>query len=454
MGYSLKAYATGDIMPLRRSFFTSPGRILLSSILITISTGAALLALPWAQKTSHNLIDLIFTATSATCVTGLLTIPIHEFTLFGHAIILVLMQIGGLGLVTIAVFFISLFVDIGLNTQNITGQILEIDSWKRSKKTLFFIITFTLVVEFLATIIIYYTLDTTYDHPLFLSFFHAVSAFCSAGFTIFPHPFTQFSTHMPFLSITILLMLIGEVGFITWQELLTYAQALKNKRYFKISLHTRLVLITTTLIIIISTSILALTEYGIFSSGSVIHDGINSIFNALSYRSTGFSTLNILQVGNATLLLIIALSFIGSSPGSTGSGIKTTTFALLIAAIKTVILGRHVVDIKGRQIPNDQIFKAMSIFSLGIGLIGCSAFCLFLTDNSWSFIEIFFESSSAFTNLGLSLGITPHLSVIGKIILIISMIMGRIGTLTLILALRWRQDKVQFNYPEERVMIG
>ena len=132
-------------------------------------------------------------------------------------------------------------------------------------------------------------------------------------------------------------MLIGEVGFITWQELIGYLRALRNKRYIKVSLHSKLVLITTTAIITCSTIILLGTEYHIFSNNSVPGSVINALFNALSYRSTGFSTLNILQVSNATLLLVIMLSFIGSSPGSTGSGIKTTTFALLIASIRAVI---------------------------------------------------------------------------------------------------------------------
>ena len=444
-------------MSIKKSFLSSPGRTVLISIVATIFIGTFLLALPAAQVLSHSFIDLLFTATSATCVTGLLTIQLTEFTTFGHVIILALMQIGGLGLITLTVFFMSLFVELGLGTQLMAGQVLEIENWKRSKKIIGFIIGLTLTMELVGTVLIFFTAGAqgSIQHSLFLAFFHAVSSFCSAGFTLFPGKMLLFKTNILFLGITTILMLVGELGFITWHEIILYIKSLKHRRHFNLSLHSKLVLSITGFLVTFSACIIWLLErtHG-FSSMTGVQTFANVLFNTISYRSTGFTTLDITTIHLATFFLIMVIAFIGSSPGSTGSGIKTTTFAIFLATVRAVVMGRTVVEIKGRRIPNDQVFKAMAILSLSISWVAITTFCLLITEEGWRFVDIMFEAFSAFSNLGLSTGLTPDLSLPGKIIIIATMIIGRIGSLTVILAFKRHYEKTEFHYPEERVMMS
>lgn len=444
-------------MILRHTFFSSPGRTLLSSILITIAMGTLLLSLPFAQKVPLALSDIVFTATSATCVTGLLTVPLDSFTLFGQLVILALIQIGGLGIITLTVFLMSLFLEIGLGIQLMTEQILEIESWRRSKRIIGFIVAVTLFMELLGSLAVYSTIRHLYPlkQGIYYAIFHTISAFCSSGFTIFGHDLQPFQHNLPFLIITSILLLVGSIGFITLYEILTYIKKLRHKRHYNFSLHSRLVLIiTAALIVVTAITIWFLERHHAFATLSWPAALVNTIFSAISFRSAGFTTMDMATMHLATYFLIMIIAFIGSSPGSTGSGIKTTTFALFLGAIRAVVTGRMVVEVKGRRIPNDQIFKAMAVLSLSLTWVALTMFCLLISEEGWRFVDIMFEAFSAFANLGLSSGITPHLSFFGKLVIMLSMIIGRIGSLTLILALKRRQERVEFNYPEERVIIG
>jgi trk system potassium uptake protein TrkH len=436
----------------------SPGRILLISIVCMIILGTFLLSLPGVLKSQSGvtLFDLIFTATSATCVTGLLTVPLEQFTFLGHFILLLLIQIGGLGLITLTVFLMSLFINIGLGTQLMAGQLLEIDRYRTSRSMIGFIIIFTIIIESIGAFAIFFTLS---EGPLslriFQSLFHSVSSFCSAGFVIFPQKISGFAYNIPFLLITSILMLIGELGFIVWYDLLAYAKAWYEGRVFRCSLHTKIVLNVTIILIMLSAiSLWALEHAHSFGNMPFLTALSNIIFNTISFRSTGFSTLNIPTVHLATFFMVMIIAFIGSSPGSTGSGIKTTTFAIFLAAVHSVITGRSCVEIKNRTIPNDQVFKAMAVLALSLSWLACITFCLLISEEGWRFVDIMFEAFSAFANLGLSSDFTPHLSWIGKIIVMISMLVGRIGSLTLILALKGRVERTEFHYPEERVLIS
>lgn len=446
-------------MQLAKQFIAFPGRALTLAITLMILCGTALLKLPWCQTHpgSLSLLDLLFTSTSATCVTGLLTVPLSEFTLLGKIILLCMIQIGGLGLITLTIFLMSLFMELGMGTQLMAGQLLEIDRYHTSRYMLGFITIVTLIMESIGALCIFWTLSPTLslDHRIWYSLFHAISSFCSAGFVIFPEGIKAFSTNIPFLLITALLMLIGELGFIVWHDLLMYARSLTQEKPFRLSLHTKIALSITGILIALS----ALTIWSLERSHSFGHDswlvaGVNIMFNTISFRSTGFSTLDITTIHLATFFLIMIIAFIGSSPGSTGSGIKTTTFAIFLAAIRAVIAGRTVVEIKGRTIPNDQVFKAMAVLSLSLSWLACITFLLLITEEGWRFVDIMFEAFSAFANLGLSAELTAHLSILGKIIVIISMMIGRIGSLTLILAFKKKKERSEFHYPEERVLIS
>lgn len=437
--------------------FLSPGRTVLFSIFITITLGTILLMLPFAQKYPVRFIDCLFTATSCTSVTGVLTVPFDSFTLFGKIIILLLIQIGGIGLATLTIFVISLFTNLGFSTKLMLGEMFELGSWKNTRQILIFIITFTLLVELIGALCIYLIISPRYSFhdAIFHAIFHSISSFCSAGLSSFGNSMIDFQHNLPMLAVTGILILFGTLGFITWYELYTHNIKSFSLKRISLSLTTKVVLSLTAILICIVTILLLILEGSTqFPCASWITSVSNMLFNAIAYRSTGFTTIDLKTVQSATVFLIIMYSFIGSSPGSTGGGIKVTTFALFLATVRSVVMGRTVIELKGRRIPQDQIFKAMAILSLSFCWIIFSTFCLLLIEKEISFIGIFFETVSSFTTLGLATDITPYLSSVGKLLIILNMFIGRIGSLTLLLALRARTEKAEFQYPEERIMIS
>jgi trk system potassium uptake protein TrkH len=445
-------------MKLQKFLAQSPGRTVLFSILLTILLGAGLLSLPACQSTPISFIDCVFTATSATCVTGVLTIPFDHFTMVGKCVILGLIQIGGIGLITLWMFLVALFVNLGISTHFMLSQILELSTLKNPRHILFFIMKVTLAVELLGTLAIYALIRHDYSPPdaWFHAIFHSISSFCNAGLSIFgQNSLVPFQTNVPLLAVTGMLILCGGIGFITLHELLLALKAKLQQRRFQFSLTTRVVLTATAVVIVIATALLMLLEGAShFPHSSWWLISSNMLFNAIAYRSTGLTTIALSSMQTATVFLIIMYSFIGSSPASTGSGIKVTTFALFLATIRAVIKGRMTVDIKGRRIPQDQIFKAVAVLSLGACWIVVSTFLLALAESQSPFMSVFFEAVSSFTNLGLATEITPLLSIPGKIIVILNMCAGRLGSMTLLLALGMHRERVDYQYPEERLMMG
>lgn len=449
----------------------SPGRTLLLSIFLTIIMGTLGLALPQSRLVPIAPIDLFFTATSATCVTGLFTIPLDQFTWLGKLIILILIQIGGIGLITMSLFFISLFVNLGLTAQLMAIQILELESWKNVKKLLIFIITTTFAVELVGAALIMGVLYlpgllptavetpaySCFSHALFHAIFHAVSSFCNAGIGL-PHGVLTLHSNL-ILIITTLLIFIGGIGFITWHEIIRYLQTIRNNSNtrYRFSLDSKIILSGTLSVFAITATLLWLLERCNIFANMGIADMITHIcFYALSLKSAGFLLAPPLSLHMATLLLIMVISFIGSAPGSTGSGVKITSVSILFATIRSVLLGTTAVEIRGRQLPLDQVFKAVTIIALSSCWIIITTFCLLIIEQEISFFELLFESFAAFTTLGLSTGITAQLSAASKMFIIANMLIGRIGSLSFILALKHKNPVKPraFSYPEERVMLS
>lgn len=445
-------------MGLRRSLTDSPGRTVLLSVFLAIGIGTLLLMLPAAQRIPVSGIDCFFTATSATCVTGVLTVPFDSFTLLGKCIILALIQIGGIGLLTLWLFILSLFMTFGISTQFLIGQVFELAALRSPKRILFFIMGFTLTCEALGAACIYWLIRDRYpgDDAFFKAIFHSVSSFCNAGLSVLgPHSMVAFQHNIPLLAVTALLILLGGIGFITIVELLMCARNWWLKKRCHLSLTARVILTMTGLLIGVAALLLIILEGSRhFPHGPWWLTLSNMLFNAIAYRSTGLTTIDVSTMQTATVFMIIMYSFIGSSPVSTGSGIKVTTFAIFLATVRSVIRGKMTVEIKGRRIPQDQIFKAMAVLSICFAWIICSTFLLLLIESESSFITVFFEAVSSFTNLGLATDITPSLSNPGKILIILNMFIGRVGTLTLLLALRAQRERVDFQYPEERIMMS
>ena len=441
---------------LQRSLaHVSPARLIFTSILIALACGTILLKLPFCYINHLSWMDALFTAASCLCTCGLTTVATTEFTFVGQCVLLLLIQVGGLGIVTF--FFISFFFNAAFSTPVMAGQALDLDTTKDVKKIIFFIIFFTIFIETLGTIIFFFNIHNNYSFlkALFLSLFHSVSTFCDAGISLFPNGMTFYKNHLTLLLGNCFVMLSAMIGFITSYEIFNYIKSIRYKKRFHFSLQTKLVIYMTFFIVIGGTLLYWILErHNTFAGMGPLTTLVNALYNAISSRGTGFSTVSTDQLQLATLLLIILVSFIGAAPLSTSGGIKVTTAALCMGFIKAAIVGRTTVSIMGRSIANDQLYKAMAITFLSLFWVILTTFVLLITEHNWLFIDILFEVFSAFATLGLSLGITPHLSTIGKIFIIITMIIGRIGALTLVLALWRKHENPEFSYPEERILLG
>jgi len=445
-------------MTYKKSHFFSPSRTILLSLTFSLGVGTFLLSLESAHIKFISFIDLLFTATSSLCVTGLLTVPIENFTMFGQSVIMVLMQIGGLGLITLTLFVVSLFMDLGLSTQIMAGEMLDLETWRGTRRVLLFIIILSLCIELIGAGMIFYTLKDHYPlgKALFYSVFQSISAFCNAGLDVITPGMRAYKTNYTMISSMSLLMIIGSTGFITLRELwLKFNPFSESPRKIILSLQTRIILTYTSFLLVANTALFWLLERNNTLSNLTLPEQIlNSFFLSASCRSAGFLTVSTHSLQNASILNFMINSFIGSAPGSTGSGIKITTAAIFIATINASIQGRTAVTIRGRSIMKDQIYKALAIVSLSILWITLVTFCLLITERSWHFLDILLETVGAFTTLGITIGITPYLSLLGKLLIISTMFIGRIGSLTLMIALRNKTDKNEFSYPEERVMIS
>ncbi len=383
----------------------SPEKILLFGYILAICIGTALLALPICHTEPIALLDLFFTATSATCVTGLFTVPITQLTLIGKAILLILIQLGGLGLITMTLIFLSLFMNLGMGTQLMAGKILEIHSWKQIKKILITIALVTIISELIGTLLIFYALrhDYTSGMAWFTSLFHSISSFCSAGITLFEKGMITYKHSYLIIITTMVLMFIGELGFITWQEIGEWVRAKYHKKQYRFSLHSRIIFYASGMLLLCSSIIFWILEYrNILANTPALQTIMYTLFYAVSFRSTGFVLTNVGSFQLATILLIMFISFIGSAPGSTGSGIKITTFAIFLASIKAAFSGRKTVTIQGRTIPLSQVYRTIAIVSVGLSWVFLITFCLLITERGFTFIEVFFEAMSSFTSLGIS----------------------------------------------------
>jgi len=435
-----------------------PSLTIFLSFVCMIFVGTLILSLPACQHASIKLIDLFFIATSLLTVTGLTPVSFHDFTNIGQFVMLIMMQIGGLGLMTMSLFIMSLFIDFGLYTQILASEILSIQSFKDTKRILIFIIKLTLICELVGAIAIFFVLENDYSlsQAIFLSIFHSVSSFCNVGISLFKNDTLAYNTNSLMLITTTILILLGSLGFVTWHE---FSQIIKNwnnkDSYHKISWHTHLVL-KTFFITAAVTSILfwLLERQNTLHELTPLQTFLNVIFVGISAKSCGYLSIAINLAQPATILLLAMTTFIGSAPSSTGGGIKTSAFAIFLSIMRATINGRSHVEINGRRIARDQVYKAMAIIGLACSWILMITFCLLISEQNHEFLNILFETISAFSNNGISLGLTKALTFSGKIFIIITMIIGRIGALALIIGMRKPSDAADFSYPEERVILG
>ncbi|MFQ6083071.1 MAG: TrkH family potassium uptake protein [Candidatus Aminicenantia bacterium] len=445
---------------LKKEIKFQPAQVLAIAFLITIFIGTLFLLLPVSTREGHiSFIDALFTATSATCVTGLIVVDTPTyFSSFGQAVILILFQLGGLGIMTFSTLFllargkkISIKDRLRVQKDFLHSPIENIKSLIRD------IFLFTMGIELIGAIILFlrWNKDFPSGKAIYYSLFHSVSAFCNAGFSLFTTSLTQYQEDWTVNLVMLPLIILGGIGFLVLKEGKDYFFNFKNRKKIRISLHTKLVLAMTSGLIILGGVIFwVLENQSSIKSLSWKGKIFTTFFQVITPRTAGFNTLDLSLLSSATILFLIVLMFIGASPGSTGGGVKTSTIGVLIAFLKSRIIGRESVNLFYRTLPLETIIRAFSVISLAFVVIFLSTFALFLTESSASFQTIMFEVFSAFGTVGLSLGLTPQLTTTGKIIIILTMYIGRIGPLTLLFALGREKAKGKFEYLEERVMIG
>jgi len=428
------------------------------SFALVIAIGTVLLMMPASSASNQvtSFVDALFTATSATCVTGLIVVDTGSyFSLFGQLVILLLIQIGGLGIMTISTAFaIMLGQRITLKLENVMYQVVGGSQSLNVLQLLRSIVLVTLLIESVGALLLYTRFSAHYLplEAFYMSIFHSVSAFCNAGFSLISVSMMGYVSDIVMnLGITFLIIL-GGLGFTVIIDLHRYFFI--RERVKKLALHSKIVLITSGTLLVLGLTAFYITEYnGTMEGFTIAKRLLASWFQSVTTRTAGFNTIDTGSLSPASILITLALMFIGASPGSTGGGIKTTTFAVLVLSITSLLKGKRDLSICNRKIPSTNIREATSLITLSATLIFFVLFLLLIVE-PFPFDKIIFEAFSAFGTVGLSTGITPLLSQTGKFLITILMYVGRIGPLTMIYAFAIKRNVVNLDYAEEKIAIG
>ena len=432
-----------------------PPQVLLLGFALLILAGTALLSLPAATSSGErpDLLTSLFTATSAVCVTGLVVVDTGTYwSPFGQAVILLLIQIGGLGFMTAGTLFALLLGKrIGLRERLIMREALNQIDLGGVVRLAKYILLFTLVVESAAAVVLSWRWSADFGWPaaLWHGVFHAVSAFNNAGFDIMGgfRSMTDYVTD-PWINFGITLpVILGGLGFAV------VADVQSKWRFHRLTLHSKVVLSVTAALLAIGFLGILVLEWSHALRDLPPGGKLVAAFFQAVVRTSGFNTLDIAGLCSATQFLLLLLMFIGASPGSTGGGIKTTTFYLLVLVAWCRIRGREGIEAFWRRIPQDQVDRALTVFLMSLGWV-CGATMLLLVTEGSDFLRTLFEVTSAFGTVGLSMGLTTELSPWGRLLIIVTMYTGRLGPLTVAFALAERRRKVYVRHPEERLMIG
>lgn len=436
----------------------SPPQILVLGFAVMILAGTMLLMLPLSGTTGHSMkfIDALFTATSAACVTGLVVVDTGTyFSVFGQSVIMLLIQIGGLGFMTMATLFaLVLKRKISLRDRLILQEAMNQSSMEGIVRLIRRVLLYSLVIEGGGALLL--SIRWAFDMPLgravYFGFFHSISMFNNAGFDLFGHYHSLMEyAHDPVVNLVVMFLIVtGGLGFVVLADLADY----RRKR--KLSLHSKVVLSMTAGLILTGAVVIFAFEYSNPRSlGSLNFGGklLASFFQSVTPRTAGANTLDISGLRQASQFFIVILMFIGASPGSTGGGIKTTTFTVMVGAVIAMLRGREDIVLFRYRLAQERVLKALTITLLALLLIVAVSMVLSTTENH-DFLDILFETTSAFATVGLSMGMTPELSLTGKILLCLTMFIGRLGLLTLAYALGPKQGKPLFKYPEGKMIIG
>jgi trk system potassium uptake protein len=423
----------------------SPGRFIALGFAFVILIGAIILFLPVSHNEGVNIsfIDALFTSTSAVCVTGLVVVDTADtYNVFGRTIVMILIQIGGLGVTSVGVGLMLLArKKIDFKDRIYVKEALNLDSMKGIVKLVKSVLLMTLCFETVGAILSFFVFIKDFSplKAIGVSIFHSVSTFNNSGFDVLGgfRSLIGYENNILLNLTTAGLIIFGGLGFVVIKEII-YKRSFK-----KFSLHTKIVLTMTSILLIAGTLLMKLTEDVSW---------LGAFFFSTSARTAGFASYNVGDFTNASLFILVILMFIGASPGSTGGGIKTTTAFTLFKSAYSVSTNKDCACYK-RKIPNETIYKAFIIAFLAAALICLNTFLLCIIEPEYSFIQLLFETVSAFGTVGLSTGITPSIGFLSKVILVLTMFIGRVGPLTIATLWSYRK-KPNVKYSEETITIG
>lgn len=446
---------------------------------VLICAGAGLLMLPKAHNLDRmSVTDAFFTATSATCVTGLIVVDTgRDFSMIGQTIILILIQLGGLGIVVFgAVLALLLGQALSVRESLAMQDLLNAQTLRSISLMIGFIFLGTVVIEAIGAVALmpmWNTVPSAAPQPelhWFYSVFHSISAFCNAGFSLFDNSLIDYNTSVGVYAVIAPLIILGGLGFGVLYNL-THVAMDRVKRFFRlkldpasalsmgmperIQLQTKVVLVTSLILIVAGTILLMLFEH--FSPRTDHHGQFRiALFQSITARTAGFNTVDIASLSEPGKAVLMMLMFVGGSPGSTAGGIKTVTLAIVIMVIYATLRKRREVEMFKRSIRMGVVGRAITVMLLFAGLLVLMTMLLVLTEHNsgWSLLDLAFETGSALCTVGLSTGVTPTLTLAGKWVIIVTMLVGRLGPLTLLVGLTFNLKPASYDYPSEPLMIG
>jgi len=456
--------------------YLNPAQLFIVSFLLIILLGTLLLMLPKATHNGISLIDALFTSTSAVCVTGLIVVDTGTyFTQFGQSIIAILIQAGGLGIMTFASYFSYFFrgqssYESQLMLKDITNSEKIGEVFSVLKK----IILVTFLIEFIGGVFIYFSIDKevigSFSERLFFSVFHTISAFCNAGFSTLENSLyePEFRFNYSLQLIVVSLFTLGGIGFPILFNLYKYLSYKIKSQVLKIgfgkeiehspwllNLNSRIVLITSLLLTIIGTLFFFIFEYdNTLSEHGFFGKIVTAFFSGATPRTAGFNSVDTSALNFGTLMIIFLLMWIGASPASTGGGIKTSTFAITTLNFLSIAKGKDRVEVNRREISNMSVKRAFAIIALSLMVIGTSVFLIASFDEEKTLLSIAFEAFSAYSTVGLSVGITSALSAPSKLVIIATMFIGRVSMLSILIAILRKARHLNYKYPTEEILIN
>lgn len=433
----------------------NPPLVLSLGFAILITFGGILLSLPFFTKSGEatDLIDSMFVAASASCVTGLTPVNTFEhWNTYGHVLLIILIQIGGLGVMSLAsIIPLILGKKIGMKSRQILKEQLNVESLEGMIVLFKYVLVFTFGIEILGAILLSFRFIPLYGAGtgIWYSIFHSISAFCNAGFDILGDSMYPFRDDI-LVNLTLsFLVIIGGLGFVVTSELF------RRRSFEKISTHSKLVLLISGALLVLGTVMFLFLENGdgVLQYESVKGSILESFFQSVVARTAGFYSVDLSKIKDSTALMLMGLMFVGGSPGSTAGGIKTTTLGVLFISTHAVVRGEREPVVFGRHIGMDVVRKALAIFLVSITIILSVSFILTITESA-RLVDILYETVSALATVGASKGMTADLSDVGKILITFCMYLGRLGPMTMAFAFGMKDKKSLIRYPESFISIG